>query len=152
MAIIDRSLVLVAGAIVFKKTRGGRKWFLVKLPDEDKWEIPKTAVRKGESSARAVIRMTGEQGGMTAKVIEEAGRAGGVTTINGKTLPQRHLYYLMRQVSEGEAIGFDEYVWLDYSKALRKISTKREQLMFKQARKEFNNWLKERKKKKEKKK
>jgi ADP-ribose pyrophosphatase YjhB (NUDIX family) len=80
---------------IFRENRGTLKWFLVKHNGEEEWEIPKVLVRKGESSVRAVLRMMGEKGNMTTRVLEEAGRFGGITTVNGKKLPQRHIYYLM---------------------------------------------------------
>lgn len=143
---MDRNLVLVSGAVVFKEGRGKRRWFIVKQDDGEEWEIPKVFVRKGESSVRASIRMMGEQGGMTTQVLEEAGRSGGVTTINGKVMPQRHLYYLMVLLSGAkEAIGFDKYKWLTYAEAVRKLSSKRERVILKQARKELKAWKKEHK-------
>lgn len=136
-------LVLVSCAIVFKKGRGKSRWLVTKQADGDEWEIPKVVVRKGESSVRAALRMMGEKGGMTTQVLEEAGRAGGVTTINGKTLPQRYLYYLMElKAPPGEAIGFAAHKWHEYGKAVRKLSSKREKTMLKQARKEYRIWKK----------
>jgi len=136
-------LVLVSGAIVFKKGRGKSRWLITKQAEGEGWEIPKVVVRKGESSVRASLRMMGEQGGMTTQVLEEAGRAGGVTTINGKALPQRYLYYLMVLLAPpGEAIGFAEHKWFEYAKAVRKLSSKREQTMLRQARKEYRVWKK----------
>lgn len=136
-------LVLAAGAIVFKEGRGKSYWLITKQAENDEWEIPKVVVRKGESSVRAAMRMMGEKGGMTTQVLEEAGRAGGVTTINGKTLPQRYLYYLMLlKEPSGEAIGFAAHKWLEYAKAVRKLSSKREQTMLRQARKEYRIWKK----------
>lgn len=137
---MDKNLVIISGAVVYKDSRGKRYWFITKYSDDDKWEIPKTAVRRTESSARAALRMMGEQGGMTTTVLEEAGRSGGVTTINGKTLPQRHNYYLMRHDLSGEAVGFEKSMWLEYAKAVRKLSLKREQQMLRQARKELQGW------------
>lgn len=136
-------LVLVSGAIVFKQGRGKSRWLITKQTEELGWEIPKVVVRKGESSVRAALRMMGEKGSMTTKVLEEAGRAGGVTTINGKTLPQRYLYYLMiLKAPPGEAIGFSAHKWLEYAKAVRKLSSKREKTMLRQARKEYRTWKK----------
>lgn len=146
---MNKNLVLVSGAIVFKEGRGKKRWFVVKQTgdDEERWEIPKVPVRKTESSPRAAIRIMGEKGGMDAKILEEAGRAGGSTTINGKTVPQRHLYYLMMQTAAGEVLGFEDYQWLEYAKAVRKISSKRERLMIRQARQELRKWQREQKNK-----
>jgi ADP-ribose pyrophosphatase YjhB (NUDIX family) len=138
-----QNIVLVSGAIVFKQEKGGSRWLVTKQGEEEGWEIPKVVVRKGESSVRAALRMMGEKGGMTTQILEEAGRAGGVATINGKTLPQRHLYYLMvLRAPSGEAIGFAEHKWLEYAKAVRKLSSKREQMMLRQAKKEYRIWKK----------
>jgi ADP-ribose pyrophosphatase YjhB (NUDIX family) len=131
---ISKNLVLVAGACIFKEKKGSLKWFLVKQNDEDKWEIPKVLVRKGESSVRAALRTMGEKGNMTTRVLEEAGRFGGITTVNGRKLPQRHIYYLMLERSQsGEAIGFADSIWLDFSKTLKSLSSKREKAVLKAA-------------------
>jgi ADP-ribose pyrophosphatase YjhB (NUDIX family) len=141
---MNNNLVLVSAVIIYKNQGKGRRWFIVRHSEDGGWEIPKAVVRKVESSVRAVIRMMGEQGGMSIKVLEEAGRAGGVTRVNNKILPQRHIYYLATHLSsEGEVIGFEEHAWLDYAKAVRKLSSKRERMMLKQARKELIKWLKE---------
>jgi hypothetical protein len=88
--------------------------------------------------------MMGEKGGMTTKVLEEAGRAGGVTTINGKTLSQRYIYYLMLLRSDSnEAIGFEKYEWLDYAKATKALSSKREKAMLRQAKEVLKSWKKQ---------
>ena len=142
----DKNLVLISGAVLFSSKDHKLEWFIVKETGGDGWEIPKIAVRKGESSVRAALRLMGEKGLMTTRVIEEAGRAGGVTNMNGKTLPQRHIYYLMilKSLSK-DAAGFGEFLWLDYSKAVRKISSKRERLILKQARDVYKEWRKQRK-------
>ncbi|MGB6839059.1 MAG: hypothetical protein WBD86_01415 [Microgenomates group bacterium] len=137
---IDKNLVLISGAIVFKETRGKRRWFLAKQVENGEWEIPKILARKTESSARAAIRLMAEKGSMDAKVLEEAGRAGGSGIINGKAVPQRYLYYLMALQGMGEILGFEEYAWLEYAKAVRKLSSKRERLMIKNAREELKKW------------
>jgi len=135
--------VLVSGAVVFKEYRGKQTWLVVKRGEENGWEIPKTIVRKGESSVKAAIRIMGEQGDMAAQVLEEAGRAGGSTLINGKVVPQKNIYYLMMQRSAGEILGFEKHRWLEYAKAVRKLESKRERAMLKQARKELKKWKKE---------
>ena len=135
--------VLVSGAIVFKEYRGRLTWLIVKKNEENGWEFPKVVVRKGESSVKAVIRMMGEQAGIGAKVLEEAGRAGGSTSINGRVVPQKNIYYLMMQNSAGEILGFESHKWLEYAKAMRKLSSKREKVIMKQAKKELTAWKKE---------
>ena len=135
--------MVIGGAIVFRDNRGKRQFLLVKGKEDGDWEIPKVIVRKGESSVRSVIRLTGEQGGMTTRVLEEAGRTTGTTIINGKSVPQKYYYYLL--LSKGgssDLIGFLEFKWLEYGEAVKRVPLKREKDMFKLAREVLKLWEK----------
>ncbi len=139
--------ILIGGAIAFKDNRGKRQFLVVKQKEDSDWEIPKVTVRKGESSVRAVIRMTSEQAGMSARVLEEAGRATGTTIINAKSIPQKYYYYLMLQKAGGtEVIGFFDFQWLEYGQALKKLVLKREKEMFKGGHDVLKEWEKTHKK------
>jgi len=133
----------IGGAVVFRDNRGKRQFLLVKTKEEGDWEIPKVIVRKGESSVRAVIRLTGEQGGMTARVLEEGGRVTGTTILNNKTIPQKYYYYVMLQRGgPSELIGFAEFKWLEYGEAVKKTPLKREKDMFRLSREVIKQWEK----------
>jgi len=135
--------VLVSGAVVFKKAKNGRiYWLVVKQNKDSNWGIPKIIARRGESSVKAVLKMMSEQVGMTTKVLEEVGRFGGSTTINRKVIPRRVLYYLMTATAESEALEFYDYSWHTYSKALRILGLKKEKQMLSNAKKEYKVWLK----------
>ena len=122
---------------------------MVKQNEKDDWEIPKIIVRKGESSVRSVIRMTGEMANINAKVLEEAGRASGATTFNYKIVPQKYYYYLMMlKAGSSDAIGFADSKWMDFSKALKSLTLKREKDIFKNAKKVLKQWEKEHPKRK----
>ena len=143
---MNKNLVLVGGICLVKENRNKLYWFLVDTSSEEEnefWEIPKNTVRKVESSVKSVIRMMGEQGGMSIRILEEAGRSGGVTMVSGKTIPQRIIYYVgIVQSAEGEPIGFPNYAWVEHSKAVKKLG-KREQAILKAAKKEYKKWVKQ---------
>ncbi len=143
---MKQKILLVSGAAVYKQGRGRNLWFVVKNKD-DGWELPKTTARRGESSVRAAIRLMGEQGGMTAKVLEEVGRSGGATMVNGKPISQRYLFYLLFTKLPNEVLGFEDFLWLDYARAIRKLTAKRDITMLRTA----HDMLKEIEKKKKKK-
>src|SRR4030065_468676 len=106
-------------------------------------KFAKIVVRKTESSVRAVIRMTGEQGGMRVRVLEEAGRYNSTYVNSGRQISQRLIYYLMLNKSDsGESIGFDEASWLEYSQAIKKITSKKEKEILRQAKKIYREWEK----------
>ncbi len=138
----NNNQITISGAVVFKDYRGKRFFLLVRQKEESGWEIPKITVRKGESSVRASIRLTGEQAGMNARVLEEAGRASGVATINGKTISQKFYYYLMLYRAGAEIIGFEEFAWLPYSDALKRLSLKREKDILRSGKDVLKTWEK----------
>lgn len=123
-------LILVGIGVVYKKTNGKTRWFIVKQGrDTENWELPKSTARRGESSVRAIIRLLAEQGGMRAKVLEEVGRTGGAALIGGNSVPQKNLYYLIINKEGNEVLGFEDYEWIEYGKAVKKLATKRDQNM-----------------------
>jgi len=131
----------MGGAIVFRDNRGKRQFLLVKATEDGDWEIPKVTVRRGESSVRAVIRLTGEQGGITARILEEAGRYTGNTIVNGNPISQKYFYYLMYQKGgPGEMIGFQDYKWVEFSDAMKKVVSKKEKEMLKGAKDVLKEW------------
>jgi len=135
--------MVIGGAVVFRDNRGKRQFLLVKQKEGDDWEIPKVMVRRGESSVRAVLRMVSEQAGMTARVLEEAGRATGTTMVNSKSIPQKFYYYLLLQKGGNtELLSFDQYKWLEYGDATKKLAIKREKDMIKGGRDVLKEWEK----------
>jgi len=131
---------LVGGVTMFKISRGKTSWFLVKQTDESEWELPKTIVRRGESSVRSVIRLMGEQAMVTAKVLEETGRTAAVIKLNGKPVGQRIIYYLMVFKDASEILAFSDYQWLDFAKASKKLALKKEIQILKNARDVLKEW------------
>lgn len=139
--------ILIGGAVIVRDQKGKKQFMLVKQKEDSEWEIPKVTVRKGESSVRAVIRMTSEQAGMSTRVLEEAGRFTGSTIVNTKSIPQKFYYYLMLQKAGGiDAIGFFEFQWLEYAQALKKLTLKKDMEMLESGRDIYKEWEKSHKK------
>jgi hypothetical protein len=133
MAVLMKdSSMLMSSPVVFKEGKEPL-WFIVKQNEDSDWELPKTIARKGESSVRASIRAMAEQGGMRANVIEEVGRSGGAAKINGRNVSQRYLFYLMVYREGTEILGYADSDWLPFSKAVRKLTQKRDQSMLREA-------------------
>jgi hypothetical protein len=142
---MQEAVILVSAAVVYKKSPIGPLWFIVKQDEDSPWEIAKTVARRGESSVRASIRCMAEQGGMKAKVLEEAGRSGGAVKSKGRVVTQRYIYYLMVYKDGGEVLGYQSYDWLEYAQAVRKLASKRDKAMLKEAKNIFKQLDKKRK-------
>ena len=144
---VKNNNISIGGALVYKEVRGKRSYMVVTNADGN-WEVPKVTVRRGESSVRAVIRMTGEIAGMNARILEEVGRYSTVVFVNGKTVNQKTYYYLLILKSAGEVLGFIKYQWVDSKKAQKIIELKREKDLIKAAEDMIKGWEKEKKVKK----
>jgi hypothetical protein len=145
MAAKPNSQLTVSGAIVFRDYGGKRKFLIVKINEDSQWEIPKITVRRGESSVRATLRLTGEMAGMSTTVLEEAGRSSGTSVVNGQSMPVKYYYYLLVQRSGGELLGFARHEWFEFSEALKKLALKKEKEMLKSAKSVLREWEKARK-------
>lgn len=136
--------ISIGGAVVYKEGRGKRYYWIVGDKDGN-WEIPKVTVRRGESSVRAVIRMTSEIVGMNARILEEVGRHSAIVLVNGKATPQKTYYYLLFLKAAGEIMGFEKYQWMDFKKAVKAVELKREKDALKSAEELIKKWEKEKK-------
>ena len=126
--------VLVGAGVIYKRPKGKEpQWFLVKNTEDSDWELPKTVVRRGESSVRSIIRLTQEQAMMRTKVLEEVGRASGAGRVNGRAVNQKYLYYLLHCKDIGEILGFSDHKWAEYKSALKLLPLKRDVNMLKTA-------------------
>lgn len=136
----------VTGAILFRDKRGKKQYLLVKTKDSKDWEIPKTIVRRGESSVHAVLRLTGEQCAMSTRILEEVGRYNANAVLNGKAVVQKYYYYLMMLRSGGdEILAFDASTWVDLSTAAKKVTDKKEKQMLTDTKGVLKIWEKEKK-------
>lgn len=120
--------MLVSATVIFRQGKEEKtpKWFIVRTADNDGWEIPRSIVRRGESSVRAGLRMTSEQGGMRTRMLEEVGRSSGAAKVNGKPTTQRTIYYLLHCKDGGEVIGFTEHEWVEHKVALKRLTNKKD--------------------------
>jgi len=136
--------ILISAACLFKESKGKQYWLLVKPSEDSAWELPRATVRKGESSVRAILRVLGEMGGMTVKVLEEVGRGSATININNRSVPQKFLYYLLiYKASAGELIGFDDSKWLEYAKAVKEMGSKKEASQLREAKQVLAKWEKQ---------
>ena len=135
--------ISIGGAIILRDNHGKKQYLIVQQKEDEDWEIPKVTVRRGESSVRAVIRMTTEQAGMSTRVLEEAGRTSGSTIVNGKSVQQKYYYYLMIQKAGGaDIIGFADFKWVEFGDAVKKVALKRDKEMLKSAKDVLKEWEK----------
>jgi len=147
---MDKNSILISVAVLFRELNGKTSWFITKKNEDNTWEFPSVIVRKGESSVRAILRILGEKGGMTTRVLEEAGRTNSVVNSDNKVYQQRVIYYLiLLKNGTNDTVGFGESLWAEYPKGSLKLSSKKEKAMLKSAKEMLKIWKKEQKNRKE---
>lgn len=136
---------LITGAVACRKRKGQTEWLLVQSAQNSGWEIPKDAVRRGESSVGAAIRFMTEENGLRARVLEEAGRA---TSQAKDGTEEKLIFYLMYLAGGTDTAAWKEkkkteIKWFPYVSAGKKLSLAREKRILKQANNVFREWQKE---------
>ena len=136
--------ILISVGCVYKESKGKKYWLSVRPSEDSAWELPRATVRKGESSVRAILRVLGEMGGMSVRVLEEVGRASATISVSNRSVPQKFIFYLLiYKSSAGEFIGFDDFKWLEYAKAVKEVGSKKEASQLRGARQVLAKWEKE---------
>lgn len=142
---------IIAGALAYREKRGTVEWFLAKIGPNGGLEIPKSDVRRGESSVSAAIRYLKETAGLRALVQEEAGRISVTTKSGGQPVDAKVYVYLMKQGSGNGRSEFPQTLegqWLKFPLARKKLDLAREQKVLSQANSILRQWQKAKKNKK----
>lgn len=140
---------IIAGALAYREKRGGIEWFLAKSSSNGGFEIPKSDVRRGESSVSAAIRYMKETAGLRALVQEEAGRISVTARVGGQPGLSAKVYvYLMKQGSGNGRSEFPQTLpgqWFKFPFAKKKLDLAREQKVLSQANGILRQWQKAKK-------
>lgn len=137
---------LISSAVTFRDEKGVVEWFLVKN-SKDQFELPKTDVRRGESSVSGILRYVKESIGLRPTVLDEVGRTTLTSTKNGEELNEKLFFYLI--INKGQDSGsFIEGSWFKFPVAKKKLGLVREQKILAQAHELSKQWTQKKKVKK----
>ena len=129
---LPTKLAFSAGGIVYKKTKAGVVWLLIKPKGTDRWQLPKGLIEKGESAKEAALREVYEETGIKAQVIEKIGDIKYFFVLKTERIFKTVNYYLMEYVSGKPTIfpeaerEIEEIAWMESSEALSSLSFKDE--------------------------
>ena len=138
---------LIAGLTAYRIQGTKTEWLVAKATKDSDWELPKSGVRRGESSVSALIRAMGEDMGLKGRVIEEAGRTSLAKTVDGEQVNEKLLFYIVRTIGAEETKGkFAEKKWTGFAQAHKLLGLVREQKMLQQAAEVLKECRKENKK------
>lgn len=135
--------VLVSTAVVFKTRASKNVWLLVNTGEGEGWQLPKSVVRRTESSVRAALRTLSELAGIRGRVIEEMGKATAKSGRNGKSITRRTIYYLIQQRGKDLIPATAKTTWVDGRGFKGKIKSAIERKILLQSRKFLLEWQKD---------
>ena len=139
---MDEEILVSAGA-VFKNRAGKNLWLLVKGSSNESWQLPKSIVRRNESSVRAVIRTLSEMAGVRVRVIDEVSKTSVRSGRNGRSFTKRTIYYLMQQRGKDGTIATSRTTWVNARNMRGKLKSIAERKILTQAKKILTQWQKE---------
>jgi 8-oxo-dGTP diphosphatase len=67
-------LQISAGGVAFRKESGQRKVALISVGNDNRWQLPKGLVDKGESTEDAAVREVREEAGIDTEVVDRIDR------------------------------------------------------------------------------
>ena len=130
-----------AGGIVFKQTKSGPIFLLIKNmamrdPDKSYWGFPKGHLNAGESSKEAAIREVKEEVGLRVEIIDKIGQSSYIFQVNGEKIFKIVTMFLM-QVKKGQILIQDleisEAKWLGSEQVLELLSFSNDKKLFQKA-------------------
>lgn len=138
---------LITGLTGYRLQNTKTEWLVTKATKDSDWELPKSGVRRGESSVSALIRAMQEEMGLKGRVLEESGRTNLIKTADGEQVNEKLLFYLVRTAPAEETKGrFAEKRWAGYTQAHKLLGLVREQKILEQAAEILKECRKENKK------
>ena len=121
-----------AGGAVFKKSKSGFEWLLIKPQGTERWQLPKGMIEKDESSKDASLREVYEETGVKGEIVEKIDDIKFFFVFKGERIFKQVTFYLMKYAS-GKPTVFPEaekevaeVKWVPTDKALEMLSFKDE--------------------------
>lgn len=141
-----------AGGAVFRKfqipnSKFQIKWLIINPKGTNRWQLPKGAIEKKESSAVAAQREVNEEGAVVVKVLEKIGEQRYFFYWEGTRRLKTVVYYLM-EWRKDKRKGFDKQEiekvkFVPYEQALIKLTFKSDQDILTKARVLLNSGIQE---------
>jgi 8-oxo-dGTP pyrophosphatase MutT (NUDIX family) len=129
-----------AGGVVYRRRGKKTEVALISVGEQQRWQLPKGLVGRGETPAEAALREVQEETGLTCEIVGELERVEYWYFSKGGALRVRFHkfvhFYLMRYVS-GDVSGHDDEVnearWFEVEEAEKMLAFKGEKKALREA-------------------
>lgn len=115
---------------MFKKTPNGLMWLIIKprpskTSPNDRYQLPKGHIEKGETEEQAALREVFEETGVAARIIEKVGDTEFLMNVDGKESTLKTIAYFLMEYKSGkfyENSEIENLLWLEFNEAREKLT------------------------------
>ena len=147
MTKVPTKLQVSAGGVTYRQQEGKVEVALISVGTDNRWQLPKGLVDKGESTANASLREVREETGIDAEMIDRIDKVEYWYASREEGHPVRYhkfvYFYLMRyrsgdigdhddEVNEARWVPIDDAIEMLAFKSEKKIMTQARELIFSQ--------------------
>lgn len=140
MSKIPTKLQFSAGGVAFRNREGRIQVALISVGSDNRWQLPKGLVDKGESTENAALREVREETGIDAVITERIDKVEYWYVSKEEGNPVRYhkfVYFYLLRYSSGDVRDHDQEVnearWFDIDDAINKLAFKNEKKIMEKA-------------------
>jgi len=130
---VKTKLQISAGGVAFRKTKGRTEVALISVGDDNRWQLPKGLVDKGESTEAAALREVREEAGIDTEMVERIDKVEYWYFWNESGERVRYhkfVYFYLLSYKSGDVSDHDDEVnearWFEISDAINQLSFRSE--------------------------
>ncbi|HLF83989.1 MAG TPA: NUDIX hydrolase [Blastocatellia bacterium] len=140
MSKVPTKLQVSAGAVAFRKRDGRIEVALISVGADNRWQLPKGLVDKGESSEDAALREVREEAGINAEMIDRIDRVEYWYFSKEQGHPVRYhkfVYFYLLRYKSGDVRDHDHEVnearWVNIDDAIKMLAFDNEKKVMEKA-------------------
>ena len=140
MSKIPTKLQFSAGGVAFRKRKGQTEVALISVGDDNRWQLPKGLVDKGESTEAAALREVREEAGIDAEVVARIDKIEYWYVSKESGSPVRYhkfVYFYLLRYKSGDVGDHDDEVnearWVIIDHAINLLAFESEKKIMKKA-------------------
>jgi 8-oxo-dGTP pyrophosphatase MutT (NUDIX family) len=137
---VPTKLQFSAGGVAFRKKAGRVEVALISVGENNRWQLPKGLVDKGESTENAALREVREETGIDAVITERIDKVEYWYVSKEEGNPVRYhkfVYFYLLRYSSGDVRDHDHEVnearWFDIDDAINKLAFDNEKKIMEKA-------------------
>jgi 8-oxo-dGTP pyrophosphatase MutT (NUDIX family) len=137
---VQTKLQFSAGGVAFRKRREILEVALISVGEDNRWQLPKGLVDKGESTDDAAVREVREEAGIDTRVVERIDKVEYwyFAKENGNRVRyHKYVYFYLLSYKSGDVAHHDDEVneaqWFEIGEAVRQLAFDSEKKIVKRA-------------------